>query len=410
MTNQRFPDPQSVSKDEIPEILTAAMREAKSLPLGPDLVRLMALWRRWMEGRGYSGGTGDWFVYFLKWALMGRVKAFVEWVEAHPSADGELALAGIRQVYDFHWPHNASCGYIFHGLWGWLQLELEKPGEKAPPSIAEQMEYITRHLEAQGMRVKAWTSLGPGGVMGIPEPMEKAEPVLETSAHGLPHRSDEHQGSDLKQDRAHELAQKSPFESPNAEVDAEELIEFLEKMTIEERIEEISEDVYSKRDKYRIINPFDLADLLDVPPPHSMDGWFIARYLKKKTIYEIIEDGGYENFDTKYVWEKMCKCRKKTKLKRFLSECARFKALDCKNIDDILKKFDPCDINAMVSAVNSDIFRDGDCGVVIGYYEVEGLCFEAILDIGDCVSLKGPYEERDGEFFDTTDCLEEDWI
>jgi len=181
-------------------------------------------------------------------------------------------------------------------------------------------------------------------------------------------------------------------------------------MTIEERIEEISEDVYSKRDKYRIINPFDLADLLDVPPPHSMDGWFIARYLKKKTIYEIIEDGGYENFDTKYVWEKMCKCRKKTKLKRFLSECARFKALDCKNIDDILKKFDPCDINAMVSAVNSDIFRDGDCGVVIGYYEVEGLCFEAILDIGDCVSLKGPYEERDGEFFDTTDCLEEDWI
>jgi len=139
-----------------------------------------------MEGRGYSGGTGDWFVYFLKWALMGRVKAFVEWVEAHPSADGELALAGIRQVYDFHWPHNASCGYIFHGLWGWLQLELEKPGEKAPPSIAEQMEYITRHLEAQGMRVKAWTSLGPGGVMGIPEPMEKASPFSKRAPTAYP--------------------------------------------------------------------------------------------------------------------------------------------------------------------------------------------------------------------------------
>lgn len=189
MASRRFPKPESVSKDEIPEILTGVMN-AETLPVGPDLVRLLALWGLWMKGRGFSGGTGDWFVRFLRWALKGRVKAFVEWVEAHPSADGDLALAGIRQVYDFAWPHNASCGYTFHAMWGWLQLELVKPGEKPPPSVEEQMDHITRDLAAQGMRVKGWASLGPGGVMGIPEQMNAPEPS-HAGGQPPPHSPDE---------------------------------------------------------------------------------------------------------------------------------------------------------------------------------------------------------------------------
>lgn len=209
-----------------------------------------------------------------------------------------------------------------------------------------------------------------------------------------------------------------PFGRPRVEMNKKkEFVDLLKNICIDARIIEVHEDVKSKRDRYRVIDPFELADLLDVASPespNSMDGWCIARYMKKKSIYEIIDHGGYESFDSAYVWEKMRKARKEKKLERFLSEFAKCGNLDCENIDKILNKFDQSEVDLMVFIVNKGLFDDGH-GAVIGSYTVEcecrELCFEAIVeDDGSCIDLKGPYDDRDGEFFDTTDCLTEDWI
>ena len=169
---QSRPQPPSDPMEAITAELKAAMRR-KTPEIGADLAVLLATWATYIQPRNFSASTNDWHVDFLKWALRGRAKAFVDWANAQSSPEAVQALAGIKHVYDFRWPHNASCGYIFHVLWGWLQLELEKPGEKKPSSIAEQMENITRDLAAQGQRVKSWAHLGGGGVMAIPEDSEK---------------------------------------------------------------------------------------------------------------------------------------------------------------------------------------------------------------------------------------------
>jgi len=118
-----------------------------------------------MDGRNASGWVRDWHVQFLAWALRGRARAFVAWAGDHPGFDTTFALLGISEVVDFHWPHNATCGYTFHAMWGWLQLELEKPGEREPASLEVQMREITKNLAAEGKRVKRWRRAGPPEVV-----------------------------------------------------------------------------------------------------------------------------------------------------------------------------------------------------------------------------------------------------
>lgn len=89
--------------------------------------------------------------------------------EAHPSSGSRWALAGIRHVHEFSWPTHATCGPTFFAMWGRLQVELETPGGKRPASNDEQKEKKTRTFAAKCRKVKAWTSPGPGGILGTPE-------------------------------------------------------------------------------------------------------------------------------------------------------------------------------------------------------------------------------------------------
>ena len=41
-------------------------------------------------------------------------------------------------------------------LWGWLQLELRKPGTRTPPTVQEQTESLKAHAEENGQRIKKW--------------------------------------------------------------------------------------------------------------------------------------------------------------------------------------------------------------------------------------------------------------
>jgi len=147
------------------------IRKAGKRPrvIGPRLVNLLADWScyRNIQERGCSAGTDDWDVIFLQWALKGRVKQFVDYCEANVTPESKLALEGIKQVYDFVWPHTSTCGYIFAYLWGWLQLELEKPGERRPSTPAEQMKNIRKWAKESGTKINGWTSDGFGGVRAI---------------------------------------------------------------------------------------------------------------------------------------------------------------------------------------------------------------------------------------------------
>ena len=133
------------------------------------LVKWLAKWSRYREinSEPISTGTDDWDVMFLRWALKGRVKAFVGHCKELDSKRSRLALQGINQVYDKVWPHNSTCGYIFAHIWGWLQLELEKPGEQKPPSELEQIRQISKTLTDSGEKIGEWVLDGFGGVQAI---------------------------------------------------------------------------------------------------------------------------------------------------------------------------------------------------------------------------------------------------
>lgn len=135
--------------------------------IGPALIKDMADWGIWMRGRGATAGTGDWHVQFLRWALLGRCKDFAAFCRGSGHPRAAEALAAIQKVYDFHWPHQASCGYIFHVIWGWLQLEMEKPGESKPASIQEQQEGLKKIMKERGIPILGWNYDFCGGVRAI---------------------------------------------------------------------------------------------------------------------------------------------------------------------------------------------------------------------------------------------------
>lgn len=166
--------PEQKSKRSVPDDareyiiikLKSAMKK-KAPKIGPEFAVLLSKWATFIRPDNCSAGTDDWRVKFLAWALRGRAKEFVNWASAQTSPKAAQALAGVRRVYDYTWPHNASAGYIFSALWGWLQLELEKPGESKPASISEQMEGLKAAAEKAGRTIKSFVPSGCGGIIAV---------------------------------------------------------------------------------------------------------------------------------------------------------------------------------------------------------------------------------------------------
>jgi len=136
-------------------------------PIGPSLIEDIADWGIWMRGRNGSAGSEEWYVKYLRWALLGRCREFMDYcrVSDHPRASE--AIQAVQKVYGFEWPHNSTCGYIFHYIWGWLQLELEEPGECKPMSIQEQKEVLEKTLKESGTPILEWHYDGFGGVKAV---------------------------------------------------------------------------------------------------------------------------------------------------------------------------------------------------------------------------------------------------
>jgi hypothetical protein len=167
--------PQWMGANSLAEI-ESQLREVghvHKLPIGSQLAKYIAKWAVCRKPKGMTSGTADWDVAFFNSALLGRVPQFVQWAIDHPSPYSDLAVKSVRMVYDYRWPHNASAGYIFYAIWGRMQLELRKPGESKPATIAEQKAFLQKRAEENGERVVGWSSLGAGGIMAITEPKDK---------------------------------------------------------------------------------------------------------------------------------------------------------------------------------------------------------------------------------------------
>ena len=64
----------------------------------------------------------------MRWALSGRAEKFMQYVSSQSGAIDKAVGEAVMIIYRKLWPHNAVSGPMFYGLWGWLQVELCKPG------------------------------------------------------------------------------------------------------------------------------------------------------------------------------------------------------------------------------------------------------------------------------------------
>jgi hypothetical protein len=138
-------------------------------PLNPQLVAWVADWTNYRQLLNKTAGcsSNDWDVRFLRLMLKGNVKDFVHYCKKYPTDQSKLALSGIMAVYDYQWPHSSVTGYIFGYMWGWLQLELEKPGESKPMTEKEQRDGLTKSAAENGQIIYRFTYDGFGGVQAI---------------------------------------------------------------------------------------------------------------------------------------------------------------------------------------------------------------------------------------------------
>ena len=158
-------------------IMEESMR-SKRPRLSLKTMKLMGIWDQYRastrKNDGGSGGTGDIDVLFLRWLLYGRALKFYNYVlkstKKYHNNRNNLAICnraynGINRVYKYNWPHNIY-GYMFHQLWGWIQLELKKPGENGPPTIKKQKEMILQCYPGCKEEDIIWTFTGFGGIIG----------------------------------------------------------------------------------------------------------------------------------------------------------------------------------------------------------------------------------------------------
>ena len=138
-------------------------------PLNPQLMAWLADWTNYRQLLNKTAGcsSNDWDVRFLRLMLKGNVKDFVNYCKKCPADQSKLALSGIMAVYDYQWPHSSVTGYIFGYMWGWLQLELEKPGESKPMTEKEQRDGLTKSAAENGQIIYRFTYDGFGGVQAI---------------------------------------------------------------------------------------------------------------------------------------------------------------------------------------------------------------------------------------------------
>jgi hypothetical protein len=173
-----------------------------------------------------------------------------------------------------------------------------------------------------------------------------------------------------------------------------------------ECIAAVAVDVASKRDEYRSIGPYDLAELLGIDDARQPGAdWGLVWYVEPKAIEDIFDEWGEPDFldmlEPHVTAERYEELKSKIEL---LATGTRSPAESFNFLTDAEKQ----------AIVRADMERERKNGNVtlLAYYYISAphgrtLTFEAFIgDNGESFdSLKTPYDERDGKFTDLSDCL-----
>ena len=181
-------------------------------------------------------------------------------------------------------------------------------------------------------------------------------------------------------------------------------------MPLSERIEAVIKDVNSHEDKFKNIDSHALADALGVPEAENPgEGWSFTRYAMRESI-ETSAGGHCPASEIMYLIEdKVSPKRFQTLLKNFLT----LDAVENPKFDFLTEP----EREQLVDAIAADELESNSSNGMncIAHYVIEtpsggDLWFEAeIEDDGACIILRTPYDSRDDEFIDLTNCLVDEW-
>ena len=175
-------------------------------------------------------------------------------------------------------------------------------------------------------------------------------------------------------------------------------------MPLAEPIAAVANDVRTRRDEFREIDPHDLAEALGVPDssrPTDHD-WFFINYAEKQTL----EEYG-ENFsELVHLMEGMVSARRFKVLVEKSEGC-------CDAEFDFLTKKERRNLEEAIAlkALESNMENSICC---VAHYNISAsrpkLRFEAqIEDDGACIDLMTPYDHRDGKLKGLDNCVTNSW-
>jgi hypothetical protein len=180
----------------------------------------------------------------------------------------------------------------------------------------------------------------------------------------------------------------------------------LEAMPVADRIAVVADDVASKRDEYRSIDPHELAGLLGVDGRCPDGDWVFVGFVPRLSVKEIMlqcdEEVIPELLETHVTSERCEGIIAKIKLLKRSEAKLRRASLD------FLTEGEKQTIERLY--MEREAASNGPMWVIANY-TIEAphgkkLGFETTIgDNGESFDLKTPYDERDGKFTDLSDCL-----
>ena len=181
-------------------------------------------------------------------------------------------------------------------------------------------------------------------------------------------------------------------------------------MPLGQRIIAVAEDVQSRTDRFSGIDEFDLAEALEVSQPEmpTSDDWSFTSYADRQTLEEYVTDYGGDVSEVLECLESTVGVRRFRILEKAfaLLEDATSPSFDFLTAKEreyaeerMARRRLEANLSNGMSCIASTSVSQGD---VL-------LAFEAdIEDDGTCISLRTPYDERDGRFRDLSHCITDD--
>lgn len=180
-------------------------------------------------------------------------------------------------------------------------------------------------------------------------------------------------------------------------------------MPLDQRIAAVAKDVRSKRDRYASIDSFDLASALGVEQPEQPAEWIFTHYAKKQTLEQYAHGRSpvseFLNYLRDHVSEERFeeltpKFDRLDSLRRprfgFLTKGERLiieEALDAEELEANMSNGICCVASCSVGEGGNVLFFEGD-----------------IEDDGTCITLRTPYDQREGKFIDLSNCVTDDFL